>query len=51
MHLVTKSQQEHAYPRKTAFFALNAGAHERIGLWYLLMAIALLLFFASVARP
>ena len=51
MHVVTKNHHPHAYPRKTALFALNAGAHERIGLWYLLVAIALLLFFASVARP
>ena len=50
MHVVTKSHHEHACPRRTAFFA-NAGTHERIGLWYLLVSIALLLFFASVARP
>jgi len=50
MHVVTRNHQEHAYPRKTGFFA-NADAHERIGLWYLLVSIALLLFFASVARP
>jgi hypothetical protein len=37
--------------RETAVIAEHARPHERIGLWYLLLAIMLLLFFIATARP
>jgi hypothetical protein len=50
MH-IEKSSAQHALSRETAVIVDNARPHERIGLWYLLLAIVLLLFFAATARP
>jgi len=50
MH-IEKSSAQHTLSRETAVIADHARPHERIGLWYLLLTIVLLLFFAATARP
>jgi hypothetical protein len=50
MH-IEKSSAQHTFSRETVVIADHARPHERIGLWYLLLTIVLLLFFAATARP
>jgi hypothetical protein len=48
---IEESSAQHTLSRETAVIAEHARPHERIGLWCLLLAIMLLLFFIATARP
>jgi hypothetical protein len=50
MRLLTRARQASSHPLKTALLPHNVGSHERIGFWYLLLGIALLLLLASASR-
>lgn len=50
MRFLTSARQAANRPRETAFDTHNDSPHERIGLWYLLVGIALLLLLASASR-
>jgi hypothetical protein len=50
MRLLTRARQTSSRPQETALLPHNIGSHERVGLWYLLVGIALLLLLASASR-
>jgi len=50
MRLLTRARQVSSRPPETALLPYTVVPHERIGLWYLLVGIALLLFLASASR-
>ena len=50
MRFITSTKRASSRPRQTAFATHNVFPNERIGLWYLLVGIALLLLLASASR-